>query len=194
MEIFKLIPTFPDYEVSNYGRVRTKSRRIRYTHAVTGQEHFRVGVERFLKVQFNDLTGYKFHQLYRDKKMYNKPIHQLVADAFLLPVEGAECINHIDGNKHNNEVTNLERCTNKYNHEHASKTGLLANGSRIGTSKLNEKSVVAIKKLLLGGWSHSEIAELFEVSKSTISLIAENKTWKHALTGSELQVNLKEKV
>ena len=38
MEIFKTIPSFTDYLVSNYGRVKTKSRYIRYCHAVTGEE------------------------------------------------------------------------------------------------------------------------------------------------------------
>ena len=52
MEIFKTIPSFPDYEVSNFGRVKTKSRLVRYEHAVTKQEHFRQTSDRFLKVQF----------------------------------------------------------------------------------------------------------------------------------------------
>src|SRR5690606_5778138 len=107
-EIFKTIPEFPDYEVSNFGRVKTKSRQLRYIHAVTKKEHFRTSEERFLKVHFNDLTGYKFVQLYKDKKMYNRVIHRLVAETFidnplLFPV-----VNHKDGNKHNNVTDNLE--------------------------------------------------------------------------------------
>jgi len=191
MEEFLTIPSFPDYLVSNFGRVKTKGRPIRYVHAVTGKEHFRNTNERFLKVHFNKLTGYKFYQLYKDKKMVNKSIHQLVADAFIKRKDGLNIINHIDGNKHNNCVENLEWCTNEYNHEHATKTGLKAKGSQIGTSKLNEYTVHAIKYFLDKGFSHRELSTAFKISRPTISLIKENKTWKHvALTGTELEIDL----
>lgn len=187
MEIFKTIPSFSDYEVSNFGRVKTKSRELRYVHSVTGQEHFRKSEERFLKVHINNRTGYKFCQLYKNKKMYNKPIHQLVADAFIERPAGLDYINHIDGNKHNNTVGNLEWCTNEYNHEHATKTGLKPRGSRIGTSKLNESCVIAIKRMIKDGISHGQIAKWFDVSRPTISLIHEGKQWV-ALTGKELEI------
>ena len=181
-EVFKTIPSYPDYLVSNFGRVKTKARELRYTHAVTKKEHFRKSVERFLKVHYNKLTGYKFYQLYKDKKMYNKSIHQLVADAFIEKIESFDHINHIDGNKHNNSVDNLEWCTNEYNHHHATITGLVAKGERVGTSKLNDNMVHAIKYFLHEGYSHVELAFAFNVSRPTISLIKENKIWKHIPT------------
>ena len=186
-EIFKTIRLFPDYEVSNFGRVKTKSRLVRYTHAVTKKEHFRNTEFRFLKVHFNNNTGYKFYQLYLDKKMYNVNVHRLVADTFLINHLHYDTINHKDGNKHNNVVDNLEWCTNSYNHEHATSTGLRAKGESISTSKLNDNMAHAIKYFLLKGFSHSELAKAFNVSRAAISLIHENKTWKHvALTGEEL--------
>lgn len=190
MEIFKAIPSFPDYEVSNFGRVRTKAREVRYTHAVTQQEHFRTTESKFLKVQLNNRTGYKFHQLYLNKKMYNRNVHILVAEVFL-PVEfGKDYINHIDGNKHNNTVGNLERCTNEYNHEHATQTGLKASGSRVGSSVLNERCVIVIRKMLADGISHSQISKWFGVSRPTISMIHEGRTWNFALTNQELIISL----
>ena len=190
-EVFKQIPSFPDYLVSNFGRVKTVSREIRYLHAVTGKEHFRKSVERFLKVQYNDLTGYKFHQLYRNKKMHNKTIHNLVCDAFIENPNNLEFINHIDGNKHNNCLENLERCTREYNHKHATETGLIAKGIRVSTSKLNENMVHAIKWFLNKGVSHKELSLAFKISRPNINLISNNKAWKHvALTGEELNVNL----
>lgn len=188
-EIFKTIPSFPDYEVSNFGRVKTTSRKIRYTHHKTGMEHFRLSEHRFLKVQSNDYTGYKFHQLYRNKKMYNKAKHILVADAFLIRPDGADCVNHKDGNKHNNALDNLEWCTNAYNHKHATETGLKARGSEIGRSKLNEVSVRAIKKMLEDNIPLSQISRWFNVSRSSIYLIHVGKTWRHvSLTGTELKL------
>lgn len=186
-EIFKTIPSFPDYEVSNFGRVKTKSRKIRYVHAKSKKELFRQSNCRFLKEQFNNLTGYKFYQLYLDKKMHNKTVHKLVADAFLEKEKDKDYINHIDGNKHNNCVENLEWCTNEYNHEHAIRTGLKAKGEKIGSSKLNTTSVHAIKYFLNKGYSHSELSIAFNISRPTITLISNCKIWKHiTLTGEEL--------
>jgi len=191
IEIFKIISEYPDYEVSNYGRVRTKSRLVRYTHAVTKKEHFRKTESKFLKIQYNNRTGYKFCQLYLDKKMYNRTIHTLVANTFILNELNYEVVNHKDGNKHNNTVENLEWCTNAYNHEHATKTGLKAKGEKIKSSKLTEQCVYAIKYFLAKGVSHSDISKAFNVSRPTISLIYQNKTWKHvALKGQELEINL----
>ena len=186
-ETFKEIPLFPDYLVSQFGRVKTKPRKIRYTHAVTGNVHYRQTSERFLKVQFNNSTGYKFHQLYKNQKMYNKSVHQLVAITFLEKQKGLDYINHIDGNKHNNIVSNLEWCTNEYNHNHAVATGLVAKGEQVKSSKLSEQSVLAIKYLLKIGIHHKILSKAFKVSRSTITLISLNKTWKHiALTQTEL--------
>ena len=186
-EIFKTIALFPDYEVSNYGRVKTKSRMVRYTHSVTKKEHFRITEKRFLKVHFNNVTGYKFCQLYLNKKMYNITIHRLVATTFIINSLEADFINHKDGNKHNNEIDNLEWCTNLYNHEHATQTGLKAKGESIGSSKLNDKSVHAIKYFLNKGYSHTELSIAFDISRATISLISKNKLWRHvSLTGEEL--------
>lgn len=179
MEEFRTIPSFPDYEVSSFGRVRTKARKIRYTHAVTKQQHFRTTQERLLKVQYNKRTGYKFHQLYLIKKMYNRNIHSLVAEAFIPMEPGRDFINHKDGNKHNNIVSNLERCTNEYNHEHATVTGLKVKGSDVAGAKLNERSVTAIRRMLSDGISHSKIAGYFGVNRATITMINTNKTWKH---------------
>jgi len=190
-EIFKIIPSFPDYEVSNCGRVKTRSRMVRYVHARTGNEHWRVTEKRFLKEHFNDRTGYKFYQLYRDKKMYNRTIHKIVAETFLPNPLLLRDVNHKNGNKHDNLVTNLEWCTDEYNHEQATITGLKAKGESISTSKLTNNMVHAIKYFLLKGMSHSELAIAFKISRPTISLIAKGKSWKHiTLTGNELTLKL----
>ena len=188
IESFKIIEEFPDYSISNYGRVKTNKRKIRYTHAVTKEELFRESEERFLKVYHNNRTGYMFVQLYKEKKMYNRSIHRLVASAYCSKNTG-NVVNHKDGNKHNNYYKNLEWCSDSYNHDHATITGLKANGERIGTSKLNSNMVHAIKWFLKKGFSHSELSVAFNISRPSISLIHEGKNWKHiALTGEELLI------
>lgn len=190
-EVFKTIPNYEDYEISNCGRVKTKKRKIRYTHAITKEEHFRESTERFMKIYFNDLTGYKHVILYKEKKSKTFPIHKLVAITFLGDPNGL-VVNHIDGNKHNNRIDNLEYCTDQYNHEHATKTGLKASGSQIANSKLNENCVHAIKYFLKKGYSHSELSRAFNISRAAIALINKGETWKNiALTGHELELNKK---
>ena len=186
-EIFKDIIGYEDYQISNKGRVIAKEKKVRYTHSVTKKEHFRTTEKKFLKVYLNNRTGYKFVQLYKDKKSKNLNIHRLVAINFLNNCDDLEQVNHIDGNKHNNTVENLEWCTNEYNHEHATKTGLKTSKEKIGTSKLTEEKVFYIREFIKIGVTHKKLAEIFNVSRPTISLISNNKTWK--LTGKELEIN-----
>lgn len=178
-EVWKKIPDFKCYFISNKGRVRTGKKKVPYNHAVTGNRHYRVTEDRFLKIYENNRTGYKFVQLRNNYgQVKNKTIHRLVAQAFCNNT-GFSFVNHKDGNKHNNASDNLEWCSNEYNHKHATESGLKAKGSQVGGSILNESSVHAIKYFLLDKFSRSDIAEAFLVSRSTISLIAEGKTWKH---------------
>lgn len=91
-EEWKTIKEFPNYKVSNYGRVFSK---------------YKNG----LLKQFNDAYGYFQVNLNR----HSKKVHRLVAEAFIPNPNHLSEINHKDENKHNNKVSNLEWCTSKYN-------------------------------------------------------------------------------
>lgn len=194
-EIWKEIPEYYDYLISNFGRVKSKERLIRYTHSVTGNEHFRKTEEKFLVVYMNNRTGYKFVQLKSDKKSKNFSIHRLVAMAFIENSNNHPVVNHIDGNKHNNTVENLEWCTNEYNHEHATKTGLKARGTEVGGSILNDTCVFAIKNLFNSGLSHNDISKFFGVKKALITQILTGKLWTHVQCSDEVfELKIKDKV
>lgn len=69
-------------------------------------------------------NGYEFVCLRKDGKNKMVMIHRLVADAFIPNISNRPCVNHKDGNKHNNAVSNLEWCTYSQNRKHAYDTGL----------------------------------------------------------------------
>lgn len=70
-----------------------------------------------------DSWGYPSVCLYKHGKPQHKRVHRVVAEVFVYPFVG-EQVNHIDGNKSNNSVENLEWCNGSQNMSHAYKNGL----------------------------------------------------------------------
>lgn len=68
--------------------------------------------------------GYQKVGLYYDGEYHNERIHRLVAETFIDRPDGCDVVNHIDGDKRNNRVDNLEWCTSKDNSLHAYAMGL----------------------------------------------------------------------
>lgn len=88
-------------------------------------------------------------------------------------------VNHIDGNKENNALENLEWCTNQENRIHAVKIGLAASlkGEENPASKLLESQVIDIIQDLLNHVPYSQISQKYNCSKSTISAIKNKRNW-----------------
>lgn len=82
------------------------------------------GKEKILVKKINR-RGYEYVCFYKMNKQYYPSIHRLVAETFISNPSQKEQVNHIDGNKRNNCVNNLEWCTQTENIRHAMKTGLL---------------------------------------------------------------------
>lgn len=117
-EIWKPIIGYENYyEVSNLGRVR----RIKAAHGTQ--------IGRILNGML-DSDGYLNVCLTANKNQKWFLVHRLVAQAFLPNPENKPTVNHIDGNKQNNSVSNLEWCTQKENIAHAWRTGLCSEESR----------------------------------------------------------------
>lgn len=105
------------YEVSDIGRVKSVARKISNGHGLVEKN------ERFLLP--NVLAkGYLQVTLYKDKARKCFQVHRLVASAFIENKENYPQVNHINGNKQDNRVCNLEWCDNSMNQLHAWKTGL----------------------------------------------------------------------
>lgn len=105
------------YYVSNYGRVKSHLRHGYNQTPCKGYEHLLKLV--VLKI------GYPSIMLWMHGKPSTKYVHRLVAAAFIGEIPQGMVVNHIDGDKTNNHVTNLEIITQSGNREHAARTGLL---------------------------------------------------------------------
>lgn len=116
-------------------------------------------------------------------KKYVRTLHTLVARAFIPNPENKPQVNHKDGNKLNNNVSNLEWATNQENIIHAYKTGLhdnVAIGSKHGMNKFSEDQIRKVCRLLEEAeLSIKKISEKTKVPKATIHDIISGNYWTH---------------
>lgn len=104
------------YKVSNLGNVRSVDRIV--SHWKGGEQLRKC---KLLK-QADDGNCYKFVCLQKNGKRKIYKVHRLVAEAFIPNPNNYQCVNHIDEDKHNNCVDNLEWCTQKYNCNYGTRT------------------------------------------------------------------------
>jgi len=109
-------------------------------------------------------------------------VHRLVWMAFHGEIPSDREINHKDGDKLNNHLSNLELVTTQQNALHAHRTGLMnpARGERVGSAKLTSGEVIEIRALYSSGeWSTRKLAPLFNVSYHQVWMIVTRKSWRH---------------
>lgn len=119
-EIWKPIKENPVYLVSNYGRVKTIDHPI--WCKVNNSYSIRKG--RLCILSNNNSKKYWRVGIQINNKQKHIAVHRLVAEVFIPNPNNLSQINHIDGNKNNNHVSNLEWCDNSYNQKHAWDKGL----------------------------------------------------------------------
>jgi hypothetical protein len=174
--IIKDIPEFDFYKIGENGQVISKERLIKATNGKSW-----IHKEKEMKIRF-DKDGYQIVSLVNKGKKRIYPVHRLVAKTFI-PTKNSENlqVNHIDGNKNNNHLSNLEWVTCKENVEHAIKHGLrgISPGEKNGGSKLTEKDVKRIRAMCELGLMKIEIADIFNISFASVTLISKRKIWKH---------------
>lgn len=157
MEEWRIIREFPNYEVSNFGRVRQiRNNKIIY--------------------QKNHSQGYKQVTLYNKGRVYYRYVHRLVAEAFIPNPNNLPFINHKDECKVHNYVTNLEWCTPKYNANYGT--------CRYRMAKKKSKKVKQYTKdgVFIKEWdSYTQAEEELNLRRGTISsYINSNFHWEKA--------------
>lgn len=160
------------YEVSNLGRVRSLDRRIMRSNGM--KQSFKGRTLKPGKVK----NGYLTVALLKKGVQKTHLIHVLVAKAFLSPY--GECVNHKDGNKTNNNVLNLEWCTNSGNVLHAYRTGLRKRQHRYGESNSNAKQIIQSKNGVdIKVWGSMMDAERAGFNMKAISNVCRHKCNSH---------------
>ena len=149
-----------NYLISKYGYVQNKK---------TG---------RVLKAR--DREGYGRVVMYIEGIKVERLIHRLVAEFYIPNHNNYQCVNHINNNRMDNNVENLEWCTQKMNMEHCVKQNRQCKGSDKHCSKLTIDQVIEIKRLCrTKELKQCRIAEMFNVRYQTIQSIQKKLTWKH---------------
>ncbi len=125
-EIWKDIKEYNGYQVSNLGRVRTFNKTTFTTkHGVRHWEN------RILKPREDIKNRSLSVSLWKNGKNRSHLIHRLVAETFIPNPDNKPEVNHIDGDRHNNKLDNLEWTTKQENMQHAFRTGLCSNQIKI---------------------------------------------------------------
>ena len=180
-ELWKIVEGYEKYEISNLGNVRKRLK------PYTNQEGYKT-------IGLVDENG----------KRKDFRVHRLVANAFIPKIDNKSLVNHIDGIKDNNVITNLEWCTAKENTQHSIKIGtfrtkhhsfsleqkkqifdMIKNGERISdvSKTFNNITVSSIHYILENDFSIKDVSKLIDQSRHRHSL-SERKRIKKVILES----------
>ncbi len=155
IEQFTAIKGAEGYIISNYGRII----------GLTGKQY---------KTPCNK-KGYPLLRI--PNRNYCKMVHRVVAEHFI-GIQKDMQVNHIDGNKLNNNISNLEYITCKENINHAINLGLRTRISNLKSKAMfDDAQLFAIREAIKLGYKNTEIAKYFKCNHSTISKIRTNKNY-----------------
>jgi hypothetical protein len=177
-EIWKDIPGYEGfYQVSNMGSVRRKSRKV--NSAVKQHKGYRLLTEKACAITDNG-RGYKITSFKVSGVRKNHYVHRLVAEAFLPNHNHLPQVNHIDGDKSNNQASNLEWISDRANRDHAVRTNLMKFGEGSHASKLTEEQVVYIlnQHHINPELNKTQLAKQFNIHSPEITRIVTGKRWR----------------
>ena len=102
-------------------------------------------------------------------------IHRLVAETFIVNKDNKPCVNHIDGDKWNNDITNLEWVTHAENTAHAIENGLSMQSVR----KHKDDVIHTAFKMIMDGVRVVDVAEIIGIDSKTLRLIISSDTYSY---------------
>lgn len=156
-ELWKAIEGYPDYRISSYGRVLSLK-----------------GINPRILKPGTSGPGYLLVILHKGSKRKTAYVAQLVAKAFIPNPGNKPQINHIDGDKTNNHISNIERCTASENSTHANKIGLRNGSARKITSN---QAIEIFKKYHSGKFNQCQLSKEYGISHAAIREITHGRNW-----------------
>jgi hypothetical protein len=176
MEEWRTTTVCDRYEVSNLGRVRHKGAYKPFKSNMNGEM---IQITKSSKILKITETSGGYRRVMIARKQHS--IHRLVAEAFIPNPENKPQVNHVNGDKTNNCVENLEWCTGSENIRH--RIDVLGVTTSVGENhpgaKLDEQRVLSIRERLSAGEKGRDLAKEYNVVFQTISDIKRRKLWKH---------------
>ena len=169
-EQWKVSPDNERYEVSSLGRVRNKKRKNLVKQKITFDGYHRVCLSE---------SGY------RNGKSWS--VARLVARAFIPNQENLPQVNHIDGNKDNNSVLNLEWVTAKQNIAHGKENKLIPSGDEQSFTVIHKDDLVDVHGLKKLGYSYREIGKKYNVGPSTIFHVIKSQRYLKYYDANEFE-------
>jgi len=145
-----------EFEVSNSGQVRR----------IGGKEISQFMDTRHQKAHYMKVTLW----CKKEKKVYTRWVHRMVMETFIGKRPKNCVINHINFNKSDNRISNLEYITCSKNFRHSLRDGM-------DNKKLSQKAVLRIRKLFSFGVTPKEISSIYGINQDYASNIKNNKAW-----------------
>lgn len=157
----QIIPEYPNYQIYKNGVVMNHT---------TGK----------IISTYISTTGYRFTRLWKNNFTQTFPIHRLLAKAYIPNPENKREVNHIDGNKFNNSLDNLEWATPSENMKNAMKRGVVKCAYKKGFNhvgcKLKMEDIIYIReKRKNKEMKLKELAVMFNVTPDHICRVARHK-------------------
>lgn len=170
------------YQISNKGRVKSLHRLDRLGRPVQ---------EKILKHGYNK-DGYWQVMLSKNGKYKTFRVHRLVAQAFIPNPNNLPEVNHIDENKENNNVENLEWCTREYNNNYGNRNKKDSEKKKINYLGTNNPRARKVKCVTTGEVFNTmkEACEKYNISNQNISKCCRGRlksAGKHPVTGEKLK-------
>jgi hypothetical protein len=164
IEQWRQVVGWPEYEVSNYGRVKRVS-------PATG-----TAAGKILNA-WKKPNNYLAVGLSRKSVVTTKLIHRLVAEAWIGPADGLD-VCHNDGDRSNNVLSNLRIDTRKGNMQDIYKHDTHIRGERCGTNKYSESLIKQIKSEIKDGAVLRQLAMKYGIPSPTVYGIAAGRIWR----------------
>ena len=159
---------FGYYMVSNLGQVRNKALgRGRRGETILSQS--------------KDTKGYPHTYLYKDSKQHTIKVHRLVAESFLGLRPLNYQIDHIDGDKENNTLLNLEYVTGKENMRRAKELGLRVKPYTYCKPRGRKLTWDKVKEIRSSSKTRVELAGLYNIHRMTVGEILRNEIWRETV-------------